>query len=695
MLRNKVLVIFIFIIFSCGKQESLPQIQNYSDIALQFNKVLSLPTLNVTTNELISETNYAIHYTDSILDKLISIDDNQINFESVIVAIENIYYPTSMLSNKLELIANTSPNEHLRAISERLSEELSEWSIKSSYREDIYEVIKKLEKLNPVLNGEDEKLFNDYLIGYKRSGFDLPSEVRENIISLSLELSQLSAEFYTNIREFDASICFSQAELSDIPKDLLSQLSVDSSGNYIIDPTIYFQTNLILKNSSDEQIRKKVCIASNSVAKNTNIALLDSIIRKRSHLAHLLNYSSWADYSIEPKMAKTPKVVRSLLEDLSSKLGPKFTKDIEVLRQMKISETGDGSTQMNYWDVNYYENKRINQTFNFNPELLREYFSYDRVLSGMFSIFEEIFGITITKIQPPFKWVESIELFIITDKENENPLGLFYTDMFPRKGKYNHFAQFDLISGRKLSDGKFQCPVAALVCNFPPPSQDTTSLLYLEDVITLFHEFGHILHFIFSKADYPSNSGTNVPDDFVEAPSQLLENWVYQKQILDRFAKHYTSKTIPLNVISNLSKLQNLTVSTSYRSQISYALIDIILHSITFSNGFQDIYEIANNIISKYYLPLPTGCAFIASFDHLIDYDAGYYGYIWSEVISDDMASIFQNSPNGFLDRKTGIKLRKEIYEVGDSRDINKSIENFLGRKWNSKSFTKELNLSD
>ena len=234
-------------------------------------------------------------------------------------------------------------------------------------------------------------------------------------------------------------------------------------------------------------------------------------------------------------------------------------------------------------------------------------------------------------------------------------------------------------------------------CNFPPPSQDTPSLLYLEDVITLFHEFGHILHFIFSKADYPSNSGTNVPDDFVEAPSQLLENWVYQKQILDRFAKHYkdTSKTIPLNVISNLSKLQNLTVSTSYRSQISYALIDIILHSITFSNGFQDINEIANNIISKYYLPLPTGCAFIASFDHLIDYDAGYYGYIWSEVISDDMASIFQNSPNGFLDRKTGIKLRKEIYEVGDSRDINKSIENFLGRKWNSKSFTKELNLSD
>lgn len=688
----------LLLIFGCiDDNNTLPTIDKYHIEANKFDKVLTIPELNISPEKLTVETNKIIHCADSALNKLTLLKDEEINFNSIIVELENIYYPTILLSNKLELIVNTNPNKSLRIISEILAEKLNEWSIKSGYREDIYTVIKKLEKKNPKLIGEDKKLFIDYLISYQRSGFELSNEIRNKVILLSLELSQLTTQFYRNIREYDSKIYLSKSDLVDLDVGVLDKFPLDKNGNYVINPTLYFQTSLIMENSSNEEVREKVSLASNSVAKNSNIALLNSIIIKRSKIAKLLSYSSWAEYSIESKMAKTPDKVKSFLMDLSSKLDLKFTNEIEILREMKVAETSDENAKINSWDVNYYENKLINQQFNINQEELRKYFSYDRVLMGMFEVFEDIFGLSITEIQPPFKWDESVELFLVCDAESQNPLGLFYTDMFPRDGKYKHFAQFDLISGRRLPNGQFQCPVAALVCNFPPKVQNSPSLLYFEDVETLFHEFGHVMHFILTRAKYPSNSGTNVPGDFVEAPSQLLENWVFDKEILDRFAQHYLddTKTIPQDILDNLVRMKSATIGTDYRSQISYALLDIALHSEISEENHSNINELANNIISKYYLALPEGSAFIASFDHLIDYDAGYYGYIWSEVISDDMASIFQNSPKGYLDKEVGKKLRTEIYEVGDSRDINKSIEEFLGRKWDSKSFIEGFILSD
>ena len=209
------------------------------------------------------------------------------------------------------------------------------------------------------------------------------------------------------------------------------------------------------------------------------------------------------------------------------------------MRKLKVAETNDPNAQINMWDWRYFSNQFKKEKYTVDTEALRVYFPYQRALEGMFNIYQSIFGLKFTKIIAPDKWVDDLQLYMVTDAASGQPLGMFYLDMFPREGKFNHFAQFGIIPGKLLPDGKYQRPTVALICNFPPPSKDKPSLLSHQDVETLFHEFGHALHSIVTTAKYVRFSGTSVPADFVEAPSQMLENWVWNKKVLDTFAADY------------------------------------------------------------------------------------------------------------------------------------------------------------
>ena len=291
--------------------------------------------------------------------------------------------------------------------------------------------------------------------------------------------------------------------------------------------------------------------------------------------------------------------------------------------------------------------------------------------------------------------MSDLQLFGVTDSETGEPLGLFYLDMVPREGKYNHFAQFTLIDGKRLPGGQYQRPTVALICNFPPPAPNRPSLLSHADVETLFHEFGHALHSILTRARFSRFSGTSVPRDFVEAPSQMLENWVWDKKVLDGFAADYRdpSKKIPKEILAKLKESKLATVGTHYRRQISFALLDLALHTEVKDGGGQDVVKISNDILSKVFLPVPEDTAFVAYFGHLMGYDAGYYGYAWADAIAADMATVFEKSPYGYYDAVAGRRLRDEIYAPGDSRDVSVSIEKFLGRKQGIEPFLKTLGI--
>jgi len=330
-----------------------------------------------------------------------------------------------------------------------------------------------------------------------------------------------------------------------------------------------------------------------------------------------------------------------------------------------------------------------------DAEQLRGYFPMQRVLDGMFTIYQRIFGLKFTQVEAPYKWVDDLQLWAVADAHTGEPMGFFYLDLFPREGKYNHFAVFPIIEGKLLDNGTYQRPVCSLVCNFPPPTKDKPSLLKHTDVETLFHEFGHAMHGVLTRAKFARFSGSSVPRDFVEAPSQMLENWVWDKKVLDSFAADYRDQfRIPSGILNQL-KASKLAISGCfYRRQLSFGIMDLELHTKITDKNASEANAVANRALSETFLPVPENTAFIAYFGHFTGYDAGYYGYAWADAIAADMATVFEKAPEGFFDEDAGRRLRDEIYSVGDSRDVNESIEKFLGRKRSIDPFLKKIGVN-
>jgi thimet oligopeptidase len=464
---------------------------------------------------------------------------------------------------------------------------------------------------------------------------------------------------------------------------------------YTVMANITVQYVQVMENAKREETRKRLLIEHDNLARQVNIPLLEKILPLRDDIAKKLGYKSWADYKTEVKMVKNAATAIDFLVRLEKGLQPKFDAELASYREIKVRETGDSSAQIQIWDWRYYSNQLKKEKYTVDAEQLRVYFPYQRVLEGMFHIYQSIFGLKFEQVEAPYKWVKDLQLYAVSDSKTGEPLGLFYLDMFPREGKYNHFAQFGIIEGKQLDNGKYQRPVCALICNFPAPTKDKPSLLAHSDVETLFHEFGHAMHTILTRAKYSRFSGTSVPRDFVEAPSQMLENWVWDKRVLDSFAADYRdpSRKIPAEILAKLKESRLATEGTRYRRQLSFGLTDLKLHTGIHDNNAQETLPLSNQVLSEVFLPLVPDTAFVAYFGHLMGYDAGYYGYAWADAIAADMATVFEQAPNGYFDQSVGRRLRAEIYEPGDSRDVNVSIEKFLGRKRSIEPFLKKIGI--
>jgi len=413
----------------------------------------------------------------------------------------------------------------------------------------------------------------------------------------------------------------------------------------------------------------------------------------RNKIALRLGYKSWDDYQTEIKMAKTSAGAKSYIDNLISGIQPKFAAEVSAFQKMKAADTNNPDATIDIWDWRHYTNQLKKQKYNVDTEALRAYFPFQKVLEGMFKIYQGIFGLKFEQITAPSKWIGDLQLYVVTDSATGEPLGMFYLDMFPREGKYNHFAEFEIIGGKLWPDGKYQRPTVALLCNFPPPNVDKPSLMTHTDVETLFHEFGHALHSITTRAHYARFAGTHVPGDFVEAPSQMLQNWVWDKKVLDTFAGDYRdpSKKIPAATIQKMNDAKLATAGVFYRRQFAFASLDLALHGVHQEDAPYDCVAISNPVVEKVFLPIDPGTTFVTYFGHLNGYDAGYYGYAWADAIAADIATAFEKANGQYLDRDAGLRLRHEIYKQGDGRDVSLSIEKFLGRKQSIEPFLKKI----
>jgi thimet oligopeptidase len=675
--------------------KSAGALSDFEKRAANFNAVVMLPRFETSTNELKLSLKQTIEKGNAALDKVAAIPVGKVTFDNTVRALDDLGYDIGLTANRLGLIKETSTDASLRDAATEALKELQEWIVGLEYREDVYKAVKAFADTKPSLAGEDAKLLSETMRDYRRAGLDLPKKERDEVERMRKQLTGLTTDFESNINKAQKPIKFAKAELEGVPENFLEQTK-SGDDEYTVKVNVTWQYLAVQENAKREETRKKVLVEHDNLARAENIPLLEKILPLRDNIAKKLGYKTWADYQTEVKMVKNAATAIDFLERLKSGLQPKFDAEVAAFREIKVKETGDPKAQINIWDWRYYSNQLKKQKYTVDAEQLRVYFPYQRALEGMFTLYQNIFGLKFERLEPPYKWIGDLQLYAVSDSKTGEPLGLFYLDMFPREGKYNHFAQFGIVDGKLLPNKKYQRPTVALICNFPSPGKDKPSLLAHSDVETLFHEFGHAMHSILTRAKFARFSGSSVPRDFVEAPSQMLENWVWDKKVLDSFAADYRdpSKKIPADILARLKDAKLAMEGTRYRRQLCFGLTDLALHTRIHEDNAKEVLPLSNKVLSEVFFPLAPDTALVAYFGHLMHYDAGYYGYAWADAIAADMATVFEQAPNGYFDQAAGRRLRTEIYEPGDSRDVNVSIEKFLGRPRSIEPFLKKIGIS-
>ena len=674
----------------------LKSVDDFRDAAAKTNAVLTIPEWEQTPEAVEASMKDAIAKANTALDQIGAQDLSKVTFKSTVVALDDLTYQAGLAANRATLIKETNTNPAMRSAAENAVKAFQEWAVGIDYREDVYKAIKAFADTHPKLSGEDAKLLKETLRDYRRAGLELPPDQRKEVEQLRKELSKLGTDFDSNIVKASAPVIFTKADLDGLPESFFASPGIKTGDDaYTVMANVTWQFNTVQENAKSEATRKKLYVIRETLAKDSNVAVLNQMLALRNKIALRLGYKSWDDFQTEIKMAKTGANAKKYISDLVTGIQPKFDSEVAELQKLKAADTNDPNAKIDVWDWRYYNNQRNKQKYAVDKEALRAYFPFQKVLDGMFNIYQSIFGLKFEKIAVPYKWIDDLQLYLVTDSATGEPLGMFYLDMFPREGKFNHFAQFEVISGKLLPDGKYQRPTVALICNFPPASADKPSLLTHSDVETLFHEFGHALHSIVTRAKYGRFAGTHVPGDFVEAPSQMLQNWVWDKKVLDTFAADYRdpSKKIPAEIIKKMNDAKLANAGVYYRRQFAFASLDLALHDQHPEDASYDCVAISNPILEKVFLPIDPSTTFVSYFGHLNGYDAGYYGYAWADAIAADMATVFETAKDGYFDKQAGLRLRRDIYEPGDSREVNVSIEKFLGRKQSVQPFLKKIGI--
>lgn len=622
---------------------------------------------------------------------LIAIPQAERTFENTIMGYERAFDNYGNALGMSGFLSYVSTDKKFRDAANDLQMQISQYMVDVATRRDVYKAIREYTDTNPRLDPVQAKLVKEMLIGFKNSGMDLNDADLEKFKALNKEKAEYIIKFDKNIQEYKDPLAVTQEQLQGLGEDYIQKLSKTDDGKYLV--TLDYPDYVpFMQNADDEQARKELEFKFNRRGGQENVELLEKTLTLRREIARLLGYKNHAELRLEDRMAKNPKTVMAFLKDLQKKLKPLGKKEDKEMIAYKNSKTGKNSRTLYSWESGYWSNKFRKENLELDSEKIKEYFPSQVVIDGMLDLFGGVFGITFEPVDIPV-WHPDVKAFKIKDKASGELVAYFYMDLYPREGKYKHAACFGLVEGEEKQDGTYQIPFVAIVANLNKPSGDTPSLLKHSEVETLFHEFGHVLHNALTKAKYSAFSGTSVSWDFVEAPSQMLERWAWDPQVLKKISKHYkTGESLPDDLIKRMIAAKNFGAGGMYLRQDFFAQYDMTLHTADTTPDTTKLYfELTKKIRG---LPLTKGTIPQASFGHIMGgYDAGYYGYLWSEVIAEDFFGEFKK--NGIFNLETGLKFRREILEKGGTLDEEKMVENFLGRPADNKPFLKSIGLEN
>ncbi|TKS84841.1 Thimet oligopeptidase [Collichthys lucidus] len=643
--------------------------------------------------EIRTATDGLIHRVKKVYDDVGSLKIEDVSVENTLKALADVKLDYASSRHILDFPQYVCPSKELRAASTEADKKLSEFDVEISMREDVFERITALQrKIQGDLSPEEQRFLDRLVTLGKRKGLHLSKDIQEvmqyaigiiegEIKRTSKLISELSIEFNKNLNEDDTFLVFSEHELGGLADSYLNALEKTAEGRYKV-TLEYPHYYPLMKRCHNPETRRKMESAFHSRCKEVNTAILEELIQLRAKVADLLGYSNHADYVLEVNMAKNSSNVSDFLDTFYETLKPigiKERKYILALKKRECLMMGyqfDG--QINAWDMPYYMNQVEQCKFAVNKDKLIEYFPLDVVTEGLFGIYQELLGLTFTEVERAHVWHEHVKLYSAQDAETGEEIGQFYVDLHPREGKYGHAACFGLQPGCRGPDGKRRLPVAAMVANFTKPRKGCQSLLQHHEVETYFHEFGHVMHELCSKTTFSEFSGTQVETDFVEVPSQMLENWVWEKEPLRRMSRHYKDGTpIPDNLLDKLIASRVANTGLMNLRQVVLSKVDQSLHTSPRADTTEVFAKHCQDILG---VPATPGTNMTASFSHLTGgYDGQYYSYLWSEVYSMDIFfSRFKKE--GIMNPKIGKEYRRAILETGGSVDGTDMLKTFLGR---------------
>ncbi len=581
------------------------------------------------------------------------------------------------LSGRIAFMGDVHPDEKIRDFGNEADSKIQNLALEIFKDQGLYEKFKEIETKN--LDEESKTFYRDLEIDFKDAGHGLSGEKKDRLTEIEKKLIDLSISFSENIAKDKTEVMFLEDELKGLSQNELKNLKKNNDSFVIT--MAYPDINAVMENCSVRKTREIVWKAFNNRAVKENSPILEEAVQLRNEKALLFGFKTWAEYRLQNRMAKSPNNVASMYESLI----PKLQKAAEV-EKIELAIDNIEISDITPWDIRYFISKERSKVSSIENSELKKFFYIHDVKTEMFKVCEEVFNLHIKPESNETAWHEDVELWSLWEK-NGQQLAYFYLDLYPREGKFTHAAVFDISSG---GSSRQELPICSMVANFPNPNTGD-GLMTFDEVETLFHEFGHVLHNGIGKSKYTRFVGANCEWDFVEAPSQIMEHWVWKVECMKRISTHIESgESLSEEICEKLNKSKNIGVSLLTLRQVSFGLADQHLHGENFKDSLLEIEHSAQKVTTITY---PKDINHLAAFGHLLGgYDAAYYGYLWAEIIGDDLFSRFENE--GVLSNSVGVDYKNKILKPGGTVPAENMVQDFLGRKWNDEAFLSQKNLS-
>lgn len=683
------LLLLAFVSIAALSSSPLRAAQLQSALPSAAAPVLAGPGVTFQLNAQQLSANFAAarQAMESSLEAILSVPARRRTFENTVKAFETANAFFCEKTQSLVFLAYVSPDANIRKAAQSIEVEADKYSVGLWSRSEIYDAVKQFVDRKEPLSVEDARLLESMMRDFKSSGHGLAPEHKAKLQGFSERLAELSSLFEGNINKDDGFMDVTSEQLKGLPDDYIQGLEAAPEGKYRV--TLKYPHYLpFMKYAEDGAARRALELRYNNRQAKENVPLLVEALRLRHDTAKLLGYGSYPDMALDGRMAEAPAKVWAFLNKLWPILRVKGERELQALLAVKKRDD-PAANRIESWELSYYSDKLRKEKFDLDSEEVKKYFPVDRVVEGTMKVYQRVLGLRFTEVPSPDVWHKEVRLFRINDSRTDREIGYFYLDLFPRQGKYSHAAAFTIIKGRELEDGAYRKPVSAMVANFPGASPGAPALMPHADVETFFHEFGHLMHQTLTQARYASVSGSSVARDFVEAPSQMLENFVWQREVLDEISGHHEDpgRKLPEELFARMTAARDFNIGLRYLKQLAYAMIDMVYHTAVPQQTtvlFNQMMELISLIAVQ------PGSHSEAAFGHLMGgYGAGYYGYLWSEVFAADIFTRF--TKEGLFNPEVGRAWRQEVLEVGSSRPEMDSLRAFLGRQPSEKAFMDKL----